>query len=354
MTASAQDHNDVCRSAAQGALSLIPLSSVVLRPLLTVTAKHAKHTDGASKPPALRRRRLSAGKEIVHAENDGDVIDGDGFRTCLATLEVLQWKAHHVPDVDQLVAPLQSVLEDVLPTTVINYLRNSDTVDDAEASIVSQAARAYLMQLALAVLHGVAQRQNANAVNVFDIDIAIRCAQLAPDSTVRSVALAFVGTLADVDPPAVLKHVLDIVAVIKDASSSGELLDSHSTSAAASTLEAVATAWVRGGGDAKQLIAAIVEAVATAPAQRRLPLVRALAAALPEGSGTWMVVEGLLERGVVRRTSEEMEVDLATALVLQVSLFSFKEHICAFSVGCVSCLKLPARDDEIDPICTSG
>lgn len=324
MTASARDHNDVCRSAAQKALSLIPLSSELLRPLLTVAAKH---TEGPSKTPALRRRKILGGKEISNVGNHDAVVDGEGFRTCLATLEVLQWKAEDVPDVERLVDPLQIILRDLL-STAVNAVQDSDTVegtnDDAEANTVSQAARAYAMQLALAVLHVVAQRHNTNAVNVFDIDVALRCAQQAPDSTVRSTALTFVGALAAVDPPAVLKHALEIVAVIKDASSGGELLDSHSTNAAASTLEAVASAWVRGGGDAGQLITAVVEAVSNAPPQRRLSLVRALAGALPEDSGPWMVALGLLERGLIKmQDSEEvpatMEIDLATALVLQVS-----------------------------------
>ena len=279
---------------------------------------------------------------------------GLGFPSFLAILEVLQWK-DDVENAVELVPQLQNALEELLDsiahhaaaaareqTELNNGVGDGASghghddaaiLDDESDSSGMQAAQAYAMQLTLALLHTLARHhvQPAAAVpagvvlepttgtapkgrkkggpannkngHPFDIAVPVRCAQAAPDAAVRSAALSLVGTLATAMPLAALEHVLTVISVVGDASS--ELVDAHSSAVAAQCLGAVASAWISSGGDPQELVDAVVSSAVAAPAPRRLPLLRALVAALPEVSGLCMVLIGLLNRHVVDKNAQE-------------------------------------------------
>jgi hypothetical protein len=211
-------------------------------------------------------------------------------------------------------------------------------------------AAAYAMQLTLTLLQTLATRHAGGAAppppsaakagkkaaprpppaaaaaaapsELFDLGLAVRCAQRAPDPAVRSAALGLVATLAAAAPQAALAHVLDVVAAVGD--SAAALSDAHSSLVGAQALGAVARAWVSGGGPLDGLVAAVVAAAPEVPAQRRLPVVGALVAALPEVQGLAAVLAELVERlaeGAVGRAQEASEwaAELGRGLLQQVS-----------------------------------
>lgn len=354
VAASTQDSDQGCRDAAHASLASLPLTADILIPLLTVESTEdgaAPASSGKMTGPARRKQRRASHEPSSPAAAAAPTPAGGlgaGFSSFLATLEVLQWK-DDVENAIQLVPQLQNALEKVLDSLARHAAatkeqnnggcgdgdgqqgeQNGIVLDDDGDSSGMQAAQAYAMQLTLALLHtlarhhvhpaavsaglleptGAAARKgkkkagpSATSDTPFDIAVAVRCAQDAPDVAVRSAALSLVGTLAAAMPQAALGHVLTIVSVVGDASS--ELIDAHSSAVAAQCLGAVATAWVSSGGDAQELVDAVVGCAAAAPVPRRLPLLRALAAALPEVAGMCMVLLGLLNRHIVDEAAVE-------------------------------------------------
>lgn len=356
--ASTQDADQACRDAAHAALASLPLTADTIIPLLTISAPQ-EESKGA---PRRKRRAGDAGSNSSTAA--GRMA---GFPSLIATVEVLQWKDDVIDEV-QMVPQLQITLDEVLQAVAATHGTASESegqdiaeeADDEDLS-ATHAAQAYAMQLLLALLHNLARRHVhavsaeqamaaaaptatpakggrktttaaaskkgaiAAAGHPFDIAVAVRCAQAAPDAAVRSAALGLVGILAGAMPQAALDHVLAVVSVVGDASS--ELLDAHSSAVVAQSLGAVASAWVSSGGDQKELVEAVVGAASGAPAPRRLPLLRALVAALPEVSGLCMVVLGLLQwqlagfaDGGEKGKEEHPGLSLAKALLQQVSI----------------------------------
>ena len=357
-SASTQDPDQACRDAAHASLASLPLTADVIIPLLTISIPD--ETDSKITP---RRKRRAGDAEITTPTGVVAAGRAAGFPTLISTLEVLQWKDDVEDDV-KMIPQLQNTLNEVLQAlaahTVATSSGDGETGDvvveeDEEELSATHAAQAYTLQLSLALLHSLARRQvhsvppaeqvaatavaatpagkgksaaaakkSSTAVgHPFDISVAVKCAQAAPDAAVRSAALGLVGTLAAAMPQAALDHVLAVVSVVGDASS--ELLDAHSSAVAAQTLGAVASAWVSSGGDEKQLVNAVVGAAAGAPAPRRLPLLHALVTALPGVSGMCMVVLGLLQwqlavvEGEGTETEEHSGLSLAKALLQQAS-----------------------------------
>ena len=359
-SASTQDPDQACRDAAHASLASLPLTADVIIPLLTISIRD--ETDSKITP---RRKRRAGDAETITPTGVVAAGRAAGFPSLISTLEVLQWKDDVEDDV-KMIPQLQNTLNEVLQAlaahTVATSSGDGETGDvvveeNEEERSATHAAQAYTLQLALALLHSLARRhvhsvppaeqvaatavaatpagkgkstaaaaaakKSSTAVgHPFDISVAVKCAQAAPDAAVRSAALGLVGTLAAAMPQAALDHVLAVVSVVGDASS--ELLDAHSSAVAAQTLGAVASAWVSSGGDEKQLVNAVVGAAAGAPAPRRLPLLHALVAALPGVSGMCMVVLGLLQwqlavvEGEGTETEEHSGLSLAKALLQQV------------------------------------
>jgi len=341
MAASSQDVDDQCRAAAQASLAAIPLSAELLIPLLELTPQ-----DGQASPgPSKRKRRLSDPKSPKGSQSVSEAAVSGGFSTCLATLEVLQWRDDVAGSL--LLVPCLETTAQTLLEKCIAVQTQEEGDDTSPEAIGVQAAQAYGMQLALARLLALAQQHSRAAAPVapspapksakksaahkkaahvahaspFDLAIAVRCTQLAPDASVRSVALQLVSTLAAAQPEAALAHVLDIVAVVGD--SSVELIDAHSNAVAAQALVAVASAWTQGGSPLDDLVNAVTSAVAGAPPTRRLPLLSALASALPE-AGLCMIVLLLLERRLAAQGDAAEGVawalDVASSLLQQVSV----------------------------------
>jgi U3 small nucleolar RNA-associated protein 10 len=353
VAASTQDSDQGCRDAAHAALYALPLTADILIPLLTTGNGVASGRITA----AARRKQRRASHETTSpaAAAVGGVSAGlgGGFPSFLAILEVLQWK-DNIENAIQLVPQLQNALKELLESLARQAAaakeqnnsggggdgdgagqveEESEAILDDDSSGM-QAAQAYAMQLTLALLRTLARHHvhpaavsaglleqtvattskgkkksgstaGAASDSPFDISVAVQCAQDAPDTTVRSAALSLVGTLAAAMPNAALEHVLTVISVVGNASS--ELIDAHSSAVAAQCLGAVATAWMSSGGDAQELVDAVIGAAADAPAPRRLPLLRALAAALPEVSGMCMVLLGLFTRHLGDQAAAEEE-----------------------------------------------
>jgi U3 small nucleolar RNA-associated protein 10 len=357
VAASTQDSDQGCRDAAHASLASLPLTADILIPLLIVESNEDVSTPGNNSGKmtvaARRKQRRTSHEPSSPAAgatptNAGSL--GAGFPSFLAILEVLQWK-DDIENAISLVPQLQNALNNLLGSlarhaAATKEQNNGDdgegqqgeqsgiVLDDDGDSRGMQAAQAYAMQLILALLHTLARhhvhpaavsaglleptatanaaaaskgkkktRDSTTSDTPFDISIAVRCAQDAPDVAVRSAALSLVGTLATAMPQAALGHVLTVVSVVGDASS--ELIDAHSSAVAAQCLGAVVTAWISSGGDAQELVHAVIGCAAAAPAPRRLPLLGALVAGLPEVSGMCMVLLGLLNRHLVDKAAVE-------------------------------------------------
>lgn len=360
VAASTQDSDQECRDAAHAALVSLPLTADILIPLLVFESDKDEVAPGSSGKTsgAARRKQRRASHEPSSPTAEATPTTagglGAGFPSFLATLEVLQWK-DDVENAILLVSPLQNALDSLLNSLARHAAatreqnngaagagddddegqqgeQNGIVLDDNSGdSSGMQAEQAYAMQLTLALLHTLARhhvdpaaavsaglleptgaaaskgkkkaRASSTSDTPFNIEIAVRCAQNAPDAAVRSAALSLVGTLAAAMPQAALGHVLTVVSVVGDASS--ELIDAHSSTVAAQCLGAVVTAWMSSGGDAQELVNAVIGSAAAAPAPRRLPLLSALAAGLPEISGMSMVLLALLNRHLIDNAAVE-------------------------------------------------
>ena len=109
---------------------------------------------------------------------------------CTAALELLQWK-DNLQQPLALVAPLQATLAALLGW-------------QGGAGAGGAAGAGYATQLTLSALLALAQRaqqaQQGEALAAFDLGLAVRAAQAAPDGTLRNAALSLVGALAAADP----------------------------------------------------------------------------------------------------------------------------------------------------------
>jgi U3 small nucleolar RNA-associated protein 10 len=340
MEASSKDEDESCRAAARAALGGLPVTSDILGPLLSV-----KGLEEAGATPPRRRRRISGGSHPQHL-----VVNPAALASATSTMEVLQWKKG-VADPLGLVHPLQGLVSDLLAAAAADGERNATGAEGAAGldngapeeddgsrgrGENSAAACSYAMQLSLGTLQllakahlvhasgpptplpakpakkvaGAAKRDPGSAP--FDMALAVRAAQQAPDTAVRAAALSLVSALAEAAPQAALAHVMDVVAVVGAAVGD----------AAAQTLASVIPAWIGCGGPVDRLVAAVVEAATEAPPSRRAALFGAVVGALKDrADGLALVVIGLLEVAAVPSALEEEPwgLDVAGLLIQRVS-----------------------------------
>lgn len=163
-------------------------------------------------------------------------------------LELLQWK-DNLESPLELVPPVQAVL-----SALLSWHSEADAAG-AGAAAAPAAPQAplpggtYAMQLALSALLRLVQRaqQQGAGTDAFDLSLAVRCAQAAPDAGLRNSALTLVGALAQAAPQAALSHVLEVVGVV--GRSAAMQADTHSNKVRQldSPGSALLTRWERTG-----------------------------------------------------------------------------------------------------------
>lgn len=236
----------------------------------------------------------------------GDALDSD-IQRYIRLVEFLQWRLDDITGSFSLVKPVQETL-----THLFSGCR-SDASSTNDGSGDERAQRLYALQLTVGILQSLAKlRADAGAdrdMQAFDIDLAISCAQFAPDAAVRSEALRLISVLASTMPQAVLDHVLRVVTVLENASAYGDFIDAHSINLACQTLTAVGKAWINGGRDVQILVRTVIGATINAHAIQQLPLLRALETALRESNvpSTSHVIFGLLSHATLSFTAADQE-----------------------------------------------
>jgi hypothetical protein len=362
-----RDEDDGCRQRASEVLAAIPLPSNVLLPLLVVheTAynnnldinmatmtsqsptsvsgkKNASTTDNGGSSSYKKKRSKKNG---ASAAGDVVVMSSDKVEEVLAVLELLQWK-ENVPDSIELVASLQSIalyLLDLLSAEANKQEEGGEgqKYDDGDELNPALPVAGYGLRLATAALDSLARRhlraaataqsktitkKTATTMAPFNMSLAVRCAQEAPDSSTQTAALSLVSTLALSNPKDALQHVLDIVAVVGGA---GTKYDAHSSKIAGATLAAVVPAWLQSKWPVGQLASAVASACKEAPFDRRMALMQGLAHALPNKIGGLVaVVIALLKEAFGDDTTGDIEEEqgsksreVAAALIRKVGLF---------------------------------
>ncbi|PRW61623.1 hypothetical protein C2E21_0211 [Chlorella sorokiniana] len=277
---------------------------------------------------AAQRAARQQGRPAAERQQAGAALPAaGGSQECVAALELLQWK-ENVQHSLLLVPALQAIAE----AQLAQLSAAAEAAAGGEEQPAEQAAAAaevvYVLQLCLSALRSLAQafRQSAAAAGAppsaakpkgkkgkqqqqqqpeggaaFDLGLAVRAAQLAPDGAVRNAALALIAELATGMPQAALDHVLDVVAVV--GTSAALQQDEHSERVAAQALQAILPAWTGAGKSLQQLAEAVVGALPRVSPHRRLPLLAGLVSALPEVDGLCSVLALLLDTAVVQQAA---------------------------------------------------
>ncbi|KAL4423978.1 hypothetical protein ABPG75_001279 [Micractinium tetrahymenae] len=278
---------------------------------------------------------------------------------CVAVLELLQWK-ENVQQLLQLVPAVQAVLSQLLAGLAGSREEQGEDGEQAPAAEpaavagMAAAEAIYVVQLCLAVLASMArsarrgapptpaqapplptpagkaqgkgrkkaaaaapasQQQQEENLQGFDLGLAVRAAQQAPDGAVRNAALELVAELAQGMPEAALGHVLEVVAVVGASAALQE--DEQSERVASQALRAILPAWTGAGRSLQELAAAVVAALPRVSRHRRLPLLAALVAALPQVEGLCSVLPLLLDQGVAQELLQQQRAAAGDAAMAE-------------------------------------
>jgi hypothetical protein len=372
-----RDEDDGCRQRASEVLASIPLPSSVLLPLLAIhEPAHNSYKNSNSNsnnvdinmPPMTSQSPTSvSGKKNASTTSNGGsssykkkrskrngpsaagevvVMSSDKVEEVLAVLELLQWK-ENVPDSIELVASVQSIalyLLDLLSAEANKQEGGGEDkkYDDGDELNSALPVAGYGLRLATSALDLLAYRhlstaaaaaqskktpkKTATTMAPFNMSLAVRCAQEAPDSSTQTAALSLVSTLALSNPKDALQHVLDIVAVV---GGTGTKYDAHSSKIAGATLAAVVPAWLQSKWPVGQLASAVATASKDAPIDRRMSLMQGLADALPDKIGGLVaVIIALLKEASGDDTADDTEKEqgsnsreVAAVLIRKVGLF---------------------------------
>ena len=306
------DLDEACRQMASVCLGPLPITANDVIPLInnafsSSTTNRHKHA----------RKNESKMKDM--GADFGDALYSD-IQRYIWLVEFLQWRLDDILGSVSLVKPVQATL-----THLFSGCR-SDASSTNDGSGNERAQQLYALQLTVGILQSLAKLlADAGAdrdMQAFDIDLAISCAQFAPDAAVRSEALRLISVLASTMPQAVLDHALRVVTVLENASAFGDFIDAHSINLACQTLTAVGKAWIDGGRDVQSLVRTVVGATIKAHAIQQLPLLRALETALRESNvpSTSHVIFSLLSHAMLSLTAAGQEVAYKEDDTLLISL----------------------------------
>lgn len=230
--ASGSSMDATSRASAVSTLDALPLSSQMLHQLLTVSEPISEESTSHSVPQSQQKGKR--GKK-----DDGSAAPGGGpatnplpagtLESAVPALELLQTRGTEVSGRLQLVTSLQQLLLMLLPvlgsiaTPAGEDADSSIPVDDDDVVVIDQQLQqrsslaGYAAQLVLVVLGRLANAQHTvgggavdPVLQQFDLSLAVKAAQEAPDSAVRNAALSLVAALATLKPDDALGHVLQV------------------------------------------------------------------------------------------------------------------------------------------------
>lgn len=316
LEASARDPDTACRAAAGELLSSLALHAATLTHLLCTALAREDAANDASSPSSPQRVRGSgqqrAAKRLSQAvagqagrrpgaSGGGAWLSPEAVAT--GVLELIL-EREDIENAAQLVQPIQALVADMLAALAAPPAAEEGTGGPEGLPGYSR----YLLQLALSCLRSIARRvgwqapslpptanrgrrgkqgaqqqqeeEEGHGEGTFDLLLAVRAVQAAPDPASRNAALELLTCLSAARPQAVLEHALAIVALVGEASLLGA--DSSSEQVAARALTVVVGAWVHDGRSLEQLVGTVVDAADDMPPVKRLPTLVALVAALPE------------------------------------------------------------------------
>lgn len=291
------DLEEDCRQLATLTLASLPLMADDMIPLI-----NKAFSSSPLNPRKHQRQGTTKARDMGTDPVDAEYSD---IQRYIWLAEFLQWRLEDIGGSLSLVKSVQTLVADLLARC------QSATDEGAESE---RAHRLYALQLTVGILQSLAYQHADDKADthmqVFDIDLAISCAQFPFDVAVRSESLRLIGILASSMPQAVLGHVLKVVTLLENASSLGDFIDAHSINLASETLTAVGKAWIKEGRDAGELVMTVVGATIKAHAIQQLPLLRALEKALRESDvpSTSHVIFGLLSRTTLLPPTVDQEI----------------------------------------------
>ncbi|MEW5318749.1 MAG: hypothetical protein WDW38_009944 [Sanguina aurantia] len=279
------------------------LQPVLLKALLAAVASGTESSPAEQSVPQSqqkpKRGKRDDGSAALASISPIPTLPAGALASAVPALELLQTRATEVSGPVLLISSLQSLLRMLLP--VLGSIATSASEDPTSAADADDSSSAaadpqqqlpersslagYAAQLVLVVLSRLAHAHVGGgvadpALQQFDLSLAVKAAQEAPDSAVRNAALSLVAALATLKPDDALGHVLQVIALVNVSSIGGE--DSHGQAMAAAAVSAIVPAWLAGGRDASSLWAAVIPSLEGIVAHRRLPLLAMLLSSMTQ------------------------------------------------------------------------
>lgn len=292
----------VIRNAASDALRRINVNGITVAKQFDSIIAHFHRIENPTKK--LKKRKL---EKSSHERRSHGGLPEEGWHLSFAgaLLEFLVWKKdlnNRLAVIEPLFRLLGKTIEDGPLISGVHGEQETGLPDNSHGS--RSDSKCYLQQVLLTVLENISNSLLAESdlkeilCKKFNVDLVVRCVNIAKDSTTRNHALSLMTALGRLLPDQVLDHVIDIFTIMGKSTIIQD--DSHSQKVSEQLISAVVPCWLMTTKDPKKLLKVFVNALPQMSQHRRLAIMKHLLGVVGEEASLPVLLLLLIEMMVSR------------------------------------------------------